>query len=72
MNIIFDTIVILMKSVLSYFSDVRFELGKVTWPKREEVIRLTLTVFVISAIVAVYVGLLDFGFTKLLGIFITR
>lgn len=56
----------LVKQVLTYFSDVRFELSKVTWPKKEEVLRLTLVVFIISAFVALYVGALDFAFTKLL------
>ena len=61
-----------MNKVLSYFSEVKLELTKVTWPKRDEVIRLTLTVFVISAIVAIYVGAIDFTFVKLLGFFLTR
>jgi preprotein translocase subunit SecE len=56
----------LVKQVLSYFSDVKFELSKVTWPKREEVVRLTLVVFIISAVVAIYVGALDYVFTKVL------
>jgi len=61
----------LVKQVFSYFSDVRFELSKVTWPKREEVIILTLVVFLISAIVALYVGALDFAFTKLLAFLVS-
>ena len=55
-----------MKQVLGYFSEVRLELSKVTWPKREEVIKLTLIVFTISAIVALYAGVLDYILTKVL------
>lgn len=55
-----------MKKVVTFISEVRAELVKVTWPKRDEVIRLTLVVIAISAIVAVFVGVLDFLFTKLL------
>lgn len=55
-----------VKRIANYIDEVRLELTKVTWPKREEVVRLTLTVFTISGIVGLYVGLLDLGFTKLL------
>jgi preprotein translocase subunit SecE len=57
---------------IQFLKDVRFELSKVTWPKREEVIKLTLTVLLISAIVGAYVGGLDFIFTKLLELVIAR
>ncbi|MFZ5932630.1 MAG: preprotein translocase subunit SecE [Patescibacteria group bacterium] len=55
-----------MKQVLTYLSEVKLELGKVTWPKRNEVIKLTLTVFIISLIAGLYTGALDYIFTKLL------
>lgn len=55
-----------MKKVVTFISEVKSELVKVTWPKRDEVIRLTLVVMAISAIVAGFVGVLDFLFTKLL------
>ena len=55
-----------MKKVVTFISEVKSELIKVTWPKRDEVIRLTLVVMAISAIVAGFVGVLDFLFTKLL------
>jgi preprotein translocase subunit SecE len=61
-----------VKAILGYLKDVRLELTKVTWPKKEEVTRLTLLVFVTSAIVAIYVGGLDFTFTKLLSIIVSR
>jgi preprotein translocase subunit SecE len=56
---------------IQFLKDVRFELSKVVWPKREEVIKLTLIVFIISAIVGIYVGTLDFSFTKLLEVLIS-
>ena len=61
-----------MNKVLNFFGEVRLELTKVTWPKREEVTRLTLVVFMISAFVGIFVGGLDFGLTKLLELAITR
>jgi len=55
-----------VKVLIDYLKDVRLELSKVVWPKRAEVIRLTLTVFAISGIIGAYVGVLDFALTKLL------
>jgi preprotein translocase subunit SecE len=48
------------------FSDIGEELKKVTWPTKEETIRLTATVFVISLIVAVYIGIIDVFLAKAL------
>jgi len=61
-----------VEKVLGYFSEVGAELSKVTWPKRQEVVRLTLVVFAISVIVAFYVGGLDYVFTKLLEAIVAR
>jgi len=61
-----------VRKVLDYFSEVKGELRKVTWPKRQEVIRLTLVVFIISAIVAAYVGGLDYLFTKTLTLVVSK
>jgi preprotein translocase subunit SecE len=61
-----------MKSVVTFFSEVRSELSKVTWPKREEVVRLTLIVFLVSGIVGVYVGVLDYLFTSVLTKVLTK
>lgn len=63
---------ILVRAAINYLKDVRFELSKVVWPKRKEVIKLTLTVFIISAVVGAYVGGLDFVFTKVLELIIAR
>jgi preprotein translocase SecE subunit len=59
-----------VNKVIDYIKGVRSELEKVEWPKRSEVIRLTLVVFSISGIIAAYVGAMDFALTKLLEVFI--
>ncbi|MBL7036247.1 preprotein translocase subunit SecE [Candidatus Microgenomates bacterium] len=61
-----------MKKIISYFNEVRAELKLVTWPKRSDVIKLTLTVLLVSAIVGLYVGGVDFGLTKLLENLVAR
>jgi len=61
-----------MKAVIGFFGEVRSELSRVTWPTRDEVIKLTLTVFVIAAILGLYVGALDYLFTTGLAKFVTH
>ena len=61
-----------MKPAINYLKEVRLELSKVVWPKREEVIKLTLIVIIISVIVGLYLGALDFIYTKLLELLVKR
>lgn len=49
-----------------FLSEVKGELLKVTWPTKNEVIRLTLVVIIISLIVGAFLGGLDFIFTKII------
>ncbi len=42
------------------------ELKKVRWPTRTEIIRLTISVLVISAVVGVFLGGIDFLLTKVM------
>lgn len=48
------------------------ELRNVHWPSQGEAIRLTLTVVLISLIIAIFLGGFDFLFTYLLKIFFAR
>jgi len=51
---------------LTFLKEVRSEMEKVSWPSRQEAIRLTLIVIGISVVVALFIGALDFGFTKMM------
>ena len=44
------------------------ELRRVTWPTREETMRLTLMVVAVSAAVGVFLGLVDMGFARLINL----
>ena len=61
-----------MKPVITYLKDAKAELAKVVWPKPKEVIKLTLTVLLVTFILGVYLGALDLGFAKLLETVINR
>lgn len=51
---------------VSFLREVKMELDKVVWPTRRQALELTLLVVVISVIVGVYVGGLDFVFTSII------
>jgi preprotein translocase subunit SecE len=53
-----------MQKVISFSREVVIELKKVTWPKRNEVINYLGLVIAISAIIASFVGIIDFSLTK--------
>ena len=52
--------------IIEFLKDVRVELKKVSWPARQETVKLTGVVILMSVIVAAFLGLLDFGFVTLL------
>lgn len=59
-----------MKKLFVYLQQVQAELKLVTWPTRQEIIRMTTIVIVSSVVVGIYLSGLDFLFTKLLGFII--
>ncbi len=53
---------------IQFMGEVVSELKKVTWPTRQETVRLTLLVIAVSTAIGIVLGLLDFLFTKLLNL----
>ena len=51
-------------ALVRYFRETRGELRKVTWPTREESQRLTAIVLGVTAVMAVFLGLLDLIFSS--------
>lgn len=51
---------------ITYLRDTISELKQISWPTREQTLKLTLIVIAVSILVAVYIGALDFSFTTLL------
>lgn len=61
-----------MDKVTGYFGEVRAELQKVKWPKRQEVVKLTATVVIISVVVSAYLGTLDYLFARALELLLVK
>ncbi|KAF5042355.1 Protein translocase subunit SecE [anaerobic digester metagenome] len=54
------------ENVSRFFRDVRSEMKSVSWPSKDDLKEGTIVVIVMSAIVAIFLSLVDFGFTKIL------
>lgn len=57
---------------VTFLKEVRDELSKVVWPSRAEVIRLTAVVLIVSLVVGLFLGGVDFLLTKATEIILTR
>lgn len=54
-----------MSTPITFIRQTSDELKKVTWPTKENVIRLTVIVLFISFVVGLYIGAIDFILTKI-------
>lgn len=53
-----------------WFHETRSELRKVTWPTREEALRLTYVVIGISLVMGLVLGVLDLALNSLYGLLV--
>ena len=53
-----------MSKITEYFKETRAELKHVIWPKRSQTLYYTLIVIALSVVVAYYLGIFDFIFSK--------
>jgi preprotein translocase subunit SecE len=56
----------LLNRVRAYVADVVAEMKKVSWVKRKELFTTTVVVIVFSTLLAAFIGLFDFVFSRLL------
>ena len=60
------------KQRFKFVSDIISELKKVTWPSRREATYLTTLVIIFTAVVAIILGVIDYGFSKLMNVILLR
>jgi len=56
----------------NFLRETRDELSKVVWPTRDEIIRLTGVVILVSLFVGIFLGGTDFILTKLIELIVVR
>ena len=54
------------KSQLNFFSNVREEIKKITWPSRNQVLRITFLVVVSTIVAGALLGILDYFLSYIL------
>lgn len=57
---------------IKFLKEVRSELKKVVWPTKQEAIRLTTVVIIVSVIVGIYIGSLDYLFARIMELLLGR
>jgi preprotein translocase subunit SecE len=61
-----------MTNPIQFIKEVRSELTKVVWPTRRETIKITIGVILLSVAVAVFLGVVDYGLTKLFELVVNK
>ena len=62
----------MFERIITFLKESRVELKKVRWPTRQETIRYTASVIVISAGLAVFLGGMDYLYRFILNTFLIR
>ena len=61
-----------MSKITDYLNETKTELKHVIWPKRSQTILYTFAVIILSVVVAYYLGIFDFIFSRGLEKIITK
>lgn len=54
-----------MTKIVAFLREVNVELAKVVWPSRDQTLRLTIMVVIVTVVVGFFLGGIDFFLTKL-------
>jgi len=58
--------------VFNYLDEVKIELLKVSWPSRDQTIKMAILVIIVSVATGVFLGGFDFLFSRLVGLILTK
>jgi len=60
-----------IEKVKQFLREVKTELRKVTWPQRKETVASTSIVLIIVIIIAIFLGLVDLGLSKIIKVILS-
>lgn len=60
------------EKLVQFSKEVRMELGKVSWPSRNELTVSTMAVVFFSVVMAAFIGIIDYALVKVLEILAAR
>ena len=55
----------MFEKIKGFFREVKIELMKVTWPSKKQTIGSTSVVLILVALIALFLGLVDLGLSRL-------
>ena len=58
----------MIEKIKQFFREVKVEVKKVVYPNREELIGSTWVVIITVVVISMFLGLVDLGLTKLVGV----
>ena len=61
-----------MAKIGNFFKDIKLEMGKVSWPTKDELIGSTVIVLVSLALLSIFIGICDAGLSALVNIIMTK
>ena len=61
---------VIIKKIRQFLIESKIELKKVTWPTSKQALASTSVVIVVVIIVSLFLGLVDFGLTKIIKVFL--
>lgn len=62
----------LFPKVINFIREARAELKKVTWPNRKQLISSTIVVMITVIIVAIFLGVVDLVFSRIVAIILQQ
>jgi preprotein translocase subunit SecE len=65
-----DKIKAIIDRIRQFLRESKVELKKVTWPTPKEALASTSVVLAVVIIIAIFLGLVDFGLTKVIRVFL--
>ena len=61
-----------MAKIKSFFTDIKLEMGKVSWPNKDELIGSTIIVLVSLTLLSVFIGLCDAALSAFVNIIMVK
>ena len=58
----------MIQKIKEFFREVLFEVKRVTWPGKQEIVGSTIVVIVLVLVISFYVGFVDFILSRLLSV----
>ena len=60
-----------MNKIIGFLQEVKTELSKVVWPKRDELVGASIIVCLLAIVFAIILGFMDFSFSRFIKMLIS-